>query len=61
MAVAQTVENDLADLVERLGAVEDRWSGRRRDGEFFQALCSSAFMSLTVVENARGGTLAPSP
>ena len=33
------------------GAVEDRCSDGRRDGEFFQALCSSAFMSLTMVEN----------
>ena len=61
MTVAQTVENDLADLVERLAQLRTAGQAGRWDEEFSQALCSSAFMSLMVVENARGGTVAPSP
>src|ERR1700730_13141265 len=38
-----------------------RPSGRRHCVSVCYALCSSAFMSLMVEENARGGTAAPSP
>jgi hypothetical protein len=46
---------------EKRKVAEEKMRGGRQCVSVRYALCSSAFMSLMVEENARGGTAAPSP
>ena len=59
--MTEPVEDNLNETVERLTELRSAGLGRRLLGSVRHALCSRAFMSLMVAENASGGTAAPSP
>ena len=59
MTVTQTVEDDLHEAIERLAELRSTGLRRRLLGSVRYALCSRAFMSLMVAENASGGTRRP--
>ena len=61
MTVTEPVEDDLHEAIERLTELRPTGLRRRLFGSVRYALCSRAFMSLIVAENASGGTAAPWP
>jgi hypothetical protein len=58
--MAETIADDLNEAIKRLTELRSPQTAWRLSGTIRYALCSSAFMSLMVEENASGGTAVPS-
>ena len=61
MTVTETIEDDLHEAIKRLTELRSAGLAGVCSGSVRYALCSRAFMSLMVEENASGGTAAPWP